>query len=316
MIRGTMAIYRDTKARRAFQTLLFSVFVFFVVAGFYGACLAAKPSEGDIVARWGNRVITKQDLDERISAYPPEVRANLEKPEQRQQFLESLIQIQIVAAEAKKQNIHKKKIVATRMEDATNTVLLREYINLKLSVLKEPTDQEVEKYFGAHRSEYVSPVYIRAQHILIESKPDAKPEAVAVAQLKADSIYKELIAGADFGKLALKYSDDPESKAKEGDLGLITAEQMVPEFSNPVFAMKKGELGKPFKTPFGFHIVKVTDLIPPKQMELKEVIDSLRPRLDNENRENLIIKELERLKEKYNVKIKEPVEIKQEANKQ
>ena len=168
----------------------------------------------------------------------------------------------------------------------------------------------MEKYFQAHRSEYVAPVSIRAQHILIESKPDAKPEAAAAAQLKADVIYKELLSGADFGKLALKYSDDPESKAKEGDLGLFTADQMPPEFSGPVFAMKKDELSKPFKTPFGFHIVKVKDLIPSRQQELKEVIDSVRQRLDNENREKFIMKELERLKKKYNVKIKEPAEIK------
>ena len=132
MIRGISAICRYATARCAFQALLLSVLVLFVVAGILQYLSGRETVRRRCCCPLGKKVITKKDLDERISAYPPEVRANLEKPEQRQQFLESLIQIQIVAAEAKEQNVHKKKIVATKIEDATNTVLLREIHQLEV----------------------------------------------------------------------------------------------------------------------------------------------------------------------------------------
>jgi len=264
---------------------------------------ADKSTQGDVLARFGKKVITKQDVDLRISQYPPDVQEKLKDPAQRRQYLESLIQIQITGAEAKTQKLDKRKHVAVRIDDMTNSILAQEYINDKIKTLKPPTDKEAEAFFAANKSNYFTPVSIRAQHILIEVKPDAKPEDVTAAKAKAKKVYDELVAGADFGKLAEKYSDDTESKAKGGDLGLFNAEQMVPEFTKPVFSMKKDELGKPFRTPFGFHVVKVNDLIPAKQMEFNDIREDVVMKLDNSNREKLVYDELERLKKKNKVKI-------------
>ncbi len=265
--------------------------------------IAAKPESGDIVARWGKKVITKQDVEARISQYAPELQEKLKDPAQRQQYLESLVQIQIAGAEAKAQKLDKRKNVAQRIDDAINSILVQEYINDIVKKLKKPTDQEAEAFFTANRNDYTTPASIRAQHILIALKPDAKPEDVTAAEAKAKTVYDELAAGADFGKLAEKYSDDSESKGKGGDLGTFNAAQMPPEFSQPVLAMKKDELGRPFRTPFGFHIVKVNDIIPARQMEFKEVKEDVLTRLDNESRGKVVSEELERLKKKYKVKI-------------
>ena len=271
-----------------------------------GLCQVAKPAGSDIVVRWGSHVITKEDVDIRISQYPPDMQEKLKDPVQRQQYLESLIQIQVAGAEARARKVDKKKKVALRIDDTVNSILLQEYMNDKIKTLKAPTEKEAETFFAAHKGEYVTPVFIRAQHILIEAKPDAKPEDVAAAEVKVKKVYEELAAGGDFAKLAEKYSDDAETKTKGGDLGLFNHEQMVPEFSNPVFGMKKDELSKPFRTPFGFHIVRVNDLLPAKQMEFKDVKDDVIMRLDNQNRDSLVYGELDRLKKKYNVKIIEP----------
>ncbi|MRR14844.1 MAG: hypothetical protein EG826_00135 [Deltaproteobacteria bacterium] len=279
----------------------------FIVAGFVALTAsyssAAKPESGDIVARWGKKVITKQDVDTRISQYPPDLQEKLKDPAQRQQYLESLVQIQIAGTEAKAQKLDKRKNVALRIEDAVNSILVQEYINDIVKKLKKPTDQEAEAFFTAHKSSYTTPASIRARHILIALKPDAQPEEVTTAETKAKKIYDELTAGADFGKLAEKYSDDPESKAKGGDLGTFNAGQMPPEFSKPVLDMKKDELGRPFRTPYGFHIVKVDDLIPAREMEFKEVKEDVLTQLDNQNREKAVSAELERLKKKYKAKI-------------
>ncbi len=267
--------------------------------------LAAKPAQDDILVRWGDQVITKEDVEIRIKALPPEIQEALKDPQQKRQYLESLVQITVTGAEAKAQKLHKKKKVAINIDDTINSILLQEYMTEKIKQLKPPTEEEAKAFFEQNKNEYLTPVFIRARHILIEAKPDSKPADVAKAEAKAKQAYDEVAAGGDFGKLAEKYSDDTDTKTKGGDLGLFQAEQMVPEFSKPVFTMKKGELSKPFRTPFGFHIVKIDDLIPSKQMEFKEVKDDVITRVDNQNRDKVVYGEFDRLKKKYKVKIVE-----------
>jgi peptidyl-prolyl cis-trans isomerase C len=288
--------------RFAFRLLVTMIIGLFTLAVSNGVSTAAPPAERDVLVRWGKKTITKQDVEARISQYPQEVQEKLKDPAQRKQYLESLIQIQITGAEAKALKLDKRKNVAVRIADMTNSILVQEYINEIVKTLKPPTDKEAEAFFTENKSSYFAPASVRAQHILIEVKPDAKPEDVTAAEAKAKKVYDELAAGADFGKLAEKYSEDTESKAKGGDLGLLNAEQTVPEFSKPVFSMKKDELSKPFRTPFGFHIAKVNEVIPAKQMEFKDIREDVLMKLDNQNREKLIYDELERLKKKYKVK--------------
>lgn len=279
---------------------------FFALALSGGTGLAAKPADDDILVRWGDQVITRQDVDIRIQALPPDIQEALKDPNQKRQYLESLIQITVTGAEAKARMLHKNKKVALSISDTINSILLQEYMTEKIKQLNPPTEADAKSFFEQHKSEYLTPVFIRARHILIEAKPDSKPEDVTKAEAKATQAYDEAAAGGDFEKLAEKYSDDTETKTKGGDLGLFQAEQMVPEFSKPVFNMKKGELSKPFRTPFGFHIVKIDDLIPSRQMEFIDVKDDVITRVDNQNREKVVFDEFERLKKKYKVKIVEP----------
>ena len=123
------------------------------------------------------------------------------------------------------------------------------------------SDNEVESYY----KNYITGD-IKAQHILIEPKVDEKAsdtekkEAEEKAQKKAKSIIEELKSGADFKKLAQKYSDDDATKAKGGDLGYFDPNDMEEAFANAVRDLKKNEYTKePIKTSYGFHIILKTD---------------------------------------------------------
>ena len=79
------------------------------------------------------------------------------------------------------------------------------------------------------------------------------------AKLKADSIYKVLLKGADFSALAKKYSDDKGSAVNGGQLPWLTKGQTVKAFEDAVFEMKKGELHTPVLSEFGYHVIKLVD---------------------------------------------------------
>ena len=86
---------------------------------------------------------------------------------------------------------------------------------------------------------------IRASHILVEKLGQAQ------------EVIEELAAGISFQKLANQYSTCP-SKKKGGDLGVFGKGQMVPEFERAAYALKIGEISKPIKTQFGYHVIKRT----------------------------------------------------------
>ena len=104
---------------------------------------------------------------------------------------------------------------------------------------------------------------IRASHILIKIDQKASQAEQDEAKRRIDSIYTALKAGADFAELAKKVSDCP-SKQRGGDLNWFTRHQMVKEFEDAAFALQKGELSKPVQSPFGWHVILLTDR---KQLE-------------------------------------------------
>ncbi len=104
------------------------------------------------------------------------------------------------------------------------------------------------------------PDSVKAQHILIATAGQQNPQGLSdtLAHQRADSLMAAIRAGANFDSLAARFSDDPGSKVKGGDLGYFGYGMMVPEFNEAVFMGAKGDL-KEVKTQFGWHIIRVTD---------------------------------------------------------
>ncbi len=81
----------------------------------------------------------------------------------------------------------------------------------------------------------------------------------------------DLVGGADWTAEATRYSDDPGSGAKGGDLGAIAKGDMVQEFEDAVFSLKLDEISQPVKTAYGYHVIQVTGITPAKQYTLDEI---------------------------------------------
>ena len=100
---------------------------------------------------------------------------------------------------------------------------------------------------------------VRASHILVLLDEGASPADTLKAYNKINDIKNRLNAGEDFNAVAQKFSEDPSVKDNNGDLGYFSAFRMVYPFENAAFNTNVGSISKPFKTRFGYHIVKVMD---------------------------------------------------------
>jgi peptidyl-prolyl cis-trans isomerase D len=120
-------------------------------------------------------------------------------------------------------------------------------------------EKEISDFYELNQESFKNPQQIKARHILLKVSPDASESEKTETKEKALSLLKRLQDGEDFVALAKKYSQDPAA-SKGGDLGYFTRGQMVKPFEELAFSLKKGELGGPVKTQFGWHIIRVDDI--------------------------------------------------------
>lgn len=147
-----------------------------------------------------------------------------------------------------------------------------EYVKLStdaLSVPQKPSEQELKTFYEEHAAYYIAPETVHARHILIPVNMGASEEQ---AKEKIASLMRELEQGKDFATLAKEYSADEGSAKNGGDLGWFIRGQMVTEFEQAAFALKKpNELSGPVRTQFGYHIVQLIDKKPQEQRSFEEI---------------------------------------------
>ena len=150
---------------------------------------------------------------------------------------------------------------------------------------------------------------IRCKHILISVKTDENSEGLsdAEAKEKAEKLIKKLNEGEDFSKLAKKNSDDPGSAENGGDLGYFNKGEMVQEFEDAAYKLKKNEYTKePVKTSYGYHIILKVD--EKEKPTLKKAKDKIVETLIEEKKKNdptLEITALDELRKEYKLKFKD-----------
>ena len=123
---------------------------------------------------------------------------------------------------------------------------------------------EIQRAYSANQNAYRIPERVKVRHILIETPkpgPDGKVDQKGIddARAKAQDVLKQLKATGDWAGLAKKYSGDPGSKDKGGELDWLTRGQTVAEFDKVAFAQSKGQISDPVQSSFGFHIIQTED---------------------------------------------------------
>ena len=148
-------------------------------------------------------------------------------------------------------------------------------------------DAAIAKFYEENKAQYSQPESREVRHILVKTRKQALDLA---AQLKA---------GADFGELAKKFSQDTGSKANGGKL-TVSKGQTVAPFDQTAFLLKNNDISGPVKTEFGYHIIQpLADAKPAKVTPLKEVKESIRQQLQQTKKNEAMTKWVDDLKKEY-----------------
>ena len=150
---------------------------------------------------------------------------------------------------------------------------------------KEVTDADIQKEYEAHIAELTRPEGITVAHILVQVDDSTDEAADKEAKAKIDAIYDELLKDpSKFGAIAVEKSDCPSGKAAEGELPpfdkdgkmLDGSGAMIKEFVDAAYTIEKpGQITKPVKTSYGYHIIKLIEKNPEEVVPLEKVKDRI-----------------------------------------
>lgn len=189
------------------------------------------------------------------------------------------------------------------LESQIREQLLTQKLIESLAADDKASAEEVKAYYEKNKSQFFQKEAKRASHILF------KPEDEKLAK----QALKELEEGGEFSSLAKKYSVDTATAAKGGDLGWPST-PFVPEFQEALDKLKVGETSKLVKSPYGWHIITVTDERDGSQQKLDEVREQIEQILVQQRRADAYQQFLDKLRKEADIEIVLP-ELKQAAAK-
>ncbi|MBI3041369.1 MAG: peptidylprolyl isomerase [Betaproteobacteria bacterium] len=205
--------------------------------------LAASPAHAQNgVARVNGVTIPQLRMDLFIRNLTSQGRAD--SPDLRNAVRQELIDYELLAQEATRRGLHKKPEVATQIDLARQSVLVRAYLGEMVRPAPVSEDDMKKEYERAKgQQEY------KAHHILVESEDEAKE---IIAQIRN---------GASFEKLAGEKSKDAGSKGRNGELDWSLALRYVKPFGDALTRLKKGQMTEaPVQSNFGWHIIRLDDV--------------------------------------------------------
>jgi peptidyl-prolyl cis-trans isomerase C len=267
-------------------------------------CLAAVPAlviavvlngpdaaaQDKVLAKIGDQTVTENDLKEAVASFPDKF---FQTPEGQVKALDYLVNIHVMAAEAKKQGLDKDPEVQKLLAYTTNDLLARVYLEKITKNLPTPTEADAKAYYEKNRSQFVIPESVLLRHVLVKTEKEAK------------DVLDRLKKGEKFGDIANKVSICP-SRVKGGSLDWLPKGTLVKEIEDEAFKMNNGQIAGPIKSRYGYHVLLLEDKREPQETSFDQVKDSIIERLKFDAQQAQYEKMAADLRKKMNVQITPP----------
>ncbi len=237
------------------------------------SALLISANAGDVVATVGKVAITKSDINTMLKNQG--ISFDKINKKQQEQLVKKLIERELLFDAAQKAGIEKDEKYLKLLENTKKDLAIRTWMD-KIYERTLISDSEANKYYQDNKEMFKVPEQVHARHILVKSEKEANDIINQLKELKGDKLKEKFI------ELAKTKSTGP-SGSKGGDLGFFGKGQMVKEFQDAAFALKKGEITvKPVKTQFGYHIIYVEDKKPAGVAPFEKVKKSIMAKMRQE----------------------------------
>jgi peptidyl-prolyl cis-trans isomerase C len=253
-----------------------------------------------VVLTIGSQTMTRAQFEVLLSALAQNGRPAASAAQKRQ-VAEQYAELETMAQEARKRKLDESAEVKQMMLIQGDSYLANALAK-RISDDTHFTELDLRSYYDGNKGEFEeakgSHILIRYKGSSVPLKPNEKDLTDAEALAKAQDLRKQILAGADFATLAKAESDDTGSAAKGGDLGSFKHGQMVAPFDQAAFSLPVGEVSEPVKTPFGYHIIKIT-------ARTSKTFEEAKPQIEKELKPKLAKQDVDQIKARTAITLNE-----------
>jgi peptidyl-prolyl cis-trans isomerase C len=177
-------------------------------------------------------------------------------PERVATVVDTLFITRTLAQRAREQGLDKSPEIQARLAQLQEGLLADLYMQQVEKETPVPNlEQRSRELYKTDAKAFAVPEQVGVQHILINLNGRTRDMALA----RAKEVHREVVnSKEDFATLAKRYSDDPDVRRNNGDLGIVNPASLEPGFAQALAKMAKGEISEPAETKYGFHIIRVT----------------------------------------------------------
>jgi len=297
---------------------------------------AAKSESDVVVLRVSGEPVTEHQVMEAMDQIAGLQKTVVDQPKQRnailyQDAIENLITIALLKNQARRQNITiDKRTVDQQVQDFSKqfatpedfqkaltrqgvtesdlrknieeSMSMQTVLDMAVQDVPAATEEEMKKFYDDNPGKFVMPERVRAGHILLLANSKNTPEQKAEIKKKLEGIRAEIANKTiTFADAARKYSEDPTTASKGGDLDLVLRGRMVKAFEDAAFAVEPDTITPVVETPVGFHIIQVREKLPSGKASFEEAKPALRKYLDQANKQKAAEQYVSGLKEKATI---------------
>ncbi len=220
----------------------------FVPASALALMLLAACDNPNLLAKVGKTEVLRADLEDFAGA-----RARLAVDDK---SLDSLVDRELLAEGARRQGIASEPKVRARLAALEREVLAQAM--LEHAAAEAAGNEALRKRYADSRDK-LSRKRVHVRQLVVRFAEASGDDARVAAQAKINALYSRVLAGEDFAAVAREGSEDPITAARGGDLGSLLEGQVDATFFAEAAALKNGETSKPFRSPFGFHLIKAIE---------------------------------------------------------
>ena len=252
-----------------------------------GQCLSQSSTSPEaVVISVGDFKLTAGEVEKIVASLPPQNRQYFASPAGRPRLADYLVRTKLLVREAEKRHLEDREDIKRSMTLFRESLLSREVEKELVKEIKV-TDEEAKQFLDANSKSFeqakVRKIVVRSaatNQFYADGKPSDQLPTDEQAKAKAEDIRKKIAEGADFEEMAAKFSDDPITSGKGGDLGYVRRVNqdprvlLTPPMLDTMFALKTGETSQVIRTPFGFEMFKLEELNSPKLEEVRQEVEN------------------------------------------
>ncbi len=231
----------------------------------------AADQDPTVIAVVNSKIVQKYELLALIAEYKQTSGKKTIDQNEKIELVKGMIRQKLILGQERVAEIRQSPRIQARVKDFENQLVIRQYLNEKVGNRMDVTEAEMNQFYSSNLEKFIAPPRVKASHILLRSEEEAR------------QVLQELNAGGDFAELAQKYSIDLPMALEGGPMGTITQGRSAPALEKELFILAPGEYSRNIvKTQYGYHILKVDEIVIEKHYPYKEVREKIKSTLEAE----------------------------------